>query len=140
MSPAPLAAFPNVEDAITILLAAALDLADGRTGTRTPADLKARMPFVLAYRFAGADDGLVDRVELGVDVFAGTYAAGQPLAERTRQVLIAAPHVVDVPGIGKVLLDSVRTTAAPIEVPYGDDSVRRWTSTYRISVRRGRGA
>ena len=127
---APLATFPDVEDAILVLLE---DLAT--VGTFTPADLKDHLPFVLAYRFAGTDDGITDRAVVGIDTFAATRDVGLALAEQVRQRIVAAPHVVEV-NDSPVVIDTARTAEAPHEVAYGDSGVRRWVSSYTVTVRR----
>lgn len=124
------AAFPSAEDAVLVLLD---DL--GAAGTYLPADLHARLPFHLVYRFAGRDDGLTDFPVVGVDTFAPTRVQGQDLAERARQRLTAAPHQVTVDGL-VVVLDDVRTAEGPHEVPYGDARTRRWVASYTVELRR----
>lgn len=126
----PLAVFPDVEDALLTLIA---DLGDA--GTFTPSDLKDRLPFHLVYRFAGADDGVTDRATVGIDTFDAKRQTGKPLAEQVRQLVIATPHVV-VTDAGPVVIDFARTAEAPHEVPYGDSMVRRWVSSYVVTLRR----
>lgn len=129
--------WPNVEEAVTALLEQALAIPDGRVGTQRPEQLLSRLPFLLVYRFGGGDDGVTDVAELGVEVFASSYAEGQPLAEAARQALLAAAATaVTVPSGRRVSVDDVVTLTAPVEAPYGGDDVRRWTATYRVSVRR----
>ena len=133
--------WPNVEVALTVLLTDALSLEDGRAGTQRPSELKAAMPFVLVYRYGGGDDGTTDYPKIGVEVFASTYREGTALAEASRQVLLAAPHVITVPEDDdepehRVVIDRVETGEAPVEAPYGADDVRRFTATYTVHTRR----
>lgn len=124
------APFPDVKAALRVLLA---DL--GETGTFTPIDLRDRMPFLLVYRFAGADDRVTDTARVGIDVFTGTYTAGEFLAEQVRQRVIAAPHRIQT-DTGVVVIDDAITDSAPVEVPYGDSAIRRWVASYRVTYRR----
>lgn len=128
----PLEVFPDVEDAVVELLAGL-----GTSGTQLPVDLKVSAPFHLVYRFAGRDDRITDSAVIGIDTFAATRAIALPLAEQVRQRLLAAPHVVTLPGgAGVVVIDNVSTSEAPHEVPYGDSDVRRWVSSYTVTLRR----
>lgn len=132
----PLAPFPDVEETLIVLLA---DI-DAEGGTSLPADIKEHLPFLFVYRFAGSDDRITDRAVVGVDILiAGNVvaarAAGVALAEQVRQRLIAAPHVVTVVD-DVVVIDNVTTAEAPHEVPYGDSGIRRWVSSYTVSLRR----
>lgn len=105
----------------------------GRVGSVRPTNLAESMPFVLAYRYGGADNGTYDSPSVAVDVYAATKAQGVALAEHCRQVLLEAPYS-DAQQARWV--DDVVTLSAPIEIPYGDSSVRCWASTYRLSMRR----
>ena len=126
----PLAPFPDIEAAFIARLNGIIT-----AGTFASADIKSRMPYALVYRFAGGDNGLEDRAVVGVDVYAGTRSQGLPLAEQVRQSLTATPFYVTV-GTDTVVVDSVTTAEAPHEVPYGDTAIRRWVSTYTVTLRR----
>ena len=130
----PWAAFPDVEETLRELLSPVATV-----GTFIPVDLKDRLPFIRPYRFAGSDDRITDRAMVGIDVFTGKRDAGVELAERVRQLLIAAPHAVTTSD-GVVVVDNVSTAEAPHEVPWGDSAVRRWTATYAVALRRPVGA
>lgn len=121
-----LAAFPDVEDAFCDLLA---DL--GTTGTVTPKDLQAHLPFIRCRRFGGSDDRFTDTARVDVDVLAATRAEAVQVAEAVRQRLISHPARV-----GTVVLDRITTTTAPREVPWEDPNVRRLTATYTVLARR----
>jgi hypothetical protein len=117
-----LASFPDLEDAVIDLLA---DLvADDSIGTATPSDLEDHLPFIRVTRFGGADDRITDTASLDIDVFGSSRAVAKPLAEVARQRLLAAPHIVS-----GTVIDTVTTLAAPTEVPWGDQQVRRWTAS-----------
>lgn len=126
-----LAPYPDIEDAISDFL---VDL--GQTGTYKPDDLTAVIKgdgvFHLVYRFAGADDGITDVPLIGIDTFASKRSTGWAAAELVRQRMTAAPHTIN----GDIVIDTVRTSEAPHEVPWGDSSVRRWVSSYFVSYRR----
>ena len=127
---APLAVWPDVE-----LLVVELLKPTGNAGGWKPADLTDQLPFRHVYRFAGADDGITDRPVIGIDTFAVTRHAGWLLAQQDRQLLLATPHAITVDQTTKVI-DTVTTSEAPHEVPYGDSQVRRWVSSYTVSLRR----
>lgn len=96
-----------------------------------PKSFEGRLPFVLVYRYGGADDGLTDRAEIGIDVHSETRGQGWPLASAIRELLTASWHSVD-----GVVIDRVTTDSAPYEVPFGDEGVRRWVSEYTVTSRR----
>lgn len=122
--------FPDVEVVLVDLLS---DL--GETGTLTPANLQDVMPFIRVQRVAGADDKVTDRATVAIDSFAATRPAAVALAEAVRQRLISHPNPV--PGVGT--LDFAVTVTGPNELPWADtQSIRRFTATYRLSVRRRR--
>lgn len=122
--------FPDLETAILDALA---DLVGGtdHTGTVTPADLQAKLPFIRARRFGGADDFITDAARIDVDYFAATRAEAWAGAEAVRQRLISRPLVV-----GSAVIDKVTTTSGPIEVPWDDPNTRRVTAAYTASARR----
>jgi hypothetical protein len=70
-----------------------------------------------------------------VDVFAANRSTGLPLAEAVRQRMTAAPHRVTTT-TGVVVIDTVTTAQGPVEVPYGDSRLRRWESSYTVTLRR----
>lgn len=127
----PLDEFPDIEDAVCELLEDLIAV-----GTDLPSDLKASLPFVRVYRFAGGDDRITDRAVIGVDTFAGTRSDARSLAEQVRQRLIAAPHVVEFDDGLVVVIDTAITSEGPHEVPWGDAAVRRRAATYSLTLRR----
>lgn len=120
------ATFPDVESVFCDLLPTFADGLD--TGLVTPASLPAL--FARVHRVSGADDLVTDTADLVIDVLAPTRAAAKAASEAIRAGLTAGPHVV-----GGVVIDTVRTLAAPTEVPWSPD-VRRLTATYRATLRR----
>lgn len=124
---ADLAVFPDIEQALITLLAGF-----GTTGTVVPADLTSHMPYVKVARFGGGDDRFTDTARVDVDCFAATRAVAFSTAEGIRQRLLGYPHsVIDVGTI-----DHVETLTGPVEVPWADPNVRRFTSSYAIATRR----
>jgi len=123
------APYPDTEAVLVDLL---LDLADGGAGTVTPNDLQDVMPYLRVKRFGGLDDLWTDAALVSVDAFAGDRTTAHTLAEAVRQRLLTFPHTLD-----GATIDRVTTTAGPSEVAWSDDqSVRRFTATYRVTVRR----
>ncbi len=121
--------FPDVQ----VLLVNDLETlaGDGRTAIETPPDLEERLPFVRIRRSGGSSDRLNDVATVDIDVFAGTYTAGELLAEQIREYLVGPP-----PPLAAV--DRVVCEAAPRELPWGqpDGPVRRWGATYQLISRR----
>lgn len=108
----------------------------GYFGTSLPAEgLPERMPFHRAELLPGTDDGITFTARVVIDVFAPSYAVGEPRAEDCRQLLCAAPWHVVVDG-QDVVADRVICTQSPVEVPWGDDNVRCWNATYQVDLRR----
>jgi hypothetical protein len=101
------------------------------TGTTTPSNLQTAMPFVRVTRIGGSDTRIFDDPRVDIDAFAGTREAAYVLAEACRQRLINYPHRTS---LG--LIDLVTTDAGPHEVPWGDTTVRHFTSSYSLSARR----
>lgn len=121
------APFPDVEQALVTLLSGLAP-----AGVVTPPNLQAAMPFIRVARFGGTDDGFDDTASVSIDTFASTRAVSLVLAEDVRQLLLTPVNVV-----GDVVIDRVATITGPYEVPWAtDQSVRRFTASYSIVVRR----
>jgi hypothetical protein len=124
-----LASFPDIETAIMDLLE---DLVGTDSiGTSTTPDLGNLLPFIRVTRFGGADDRITDTARVDIDVFGATRPDAYPLAETVRQRMLAAPHTVN-----GVVIGTVTTDAAPTEVPWDDQLIRRWTASYQVKARR----
>lgn len=121
--------FPDVQrvlvDALTVFVG------PDRTDIETPDDLQARLPFVRIVRTGGGRGRLNDLATVEIDVFAGSYAQAQPLAESISQWLCGPPPPIPV-------LDRVVCAVAPRELPWGDVNVRRLGATYQVVTRRVR--
>lgn len=124
---AELAPWPDVEAALEDILE---DLAP--TGTTTPAKLQETLPFIRIERFGGDDDRITDANLITIDTFAAVRADSKALAETIRARLLSGPLTT-----GSTTLDTTTTATAPSEVPWSDDqSIRRFSATYRITARR----
>lgn len=120
--------FPDVETAVMDLLEQWYGV---ETGTTTPSDLAAIVPFVRVSLVAGRDDRVTDYSVVDIDVFTQTRQQGYDLAEGIRTRLLDGPHQS-----GTVVIDKVRTETKPFQAPWDDTNVRRRLATYRISARR----
>lgn len=121
------APFPDVAAA---MLTGLSDLAP--TGIVTPPDLQESLPFLRIERTGGSDNSWTDTATIPVDAFASTYQDARDLAESVRQRLLTWPV-----NLGGVQFDHVTTLTAPNEVPWStDQSIHRFTATYRVTVRR----
>lgn len=123
-----LAPFPDLEKAVIELLTGM-----GTLDTETPADLIDHLPFIRVERLGGNDDFFTDAGRLDVDVFGprGERSATGDLARLVQQALIRGPHV-----LSNCVIDTVTTDVSPNEVPWGNQSIRLFTSSYRITARR----
>lgn len=126
------APFPDIEAALRDLF---VDLVAGcdNIGRQTPANLQAAMPYVRVQRIGGEDDGFTDSPLVAVDTFAADRSTSWALAEAIRQrLLTSGPKVVAGGSIDKGV-----TATGPNEIPWSDDqTVRRFTASYRVTVRR----
>lgn len=104
-------------------------LGAGRAGVETPANLESVLPFARVQRIAGPRDRLNDLATVTVDVFAATYAVGEPLAEAVCAHLVGPPTPID-------LLDRIDCEQGPVELPWGDSAdARRWGATFLVVSR-----
>jgi hypothetical protein len=91
-------------------------------------------PLVVVRRTGGADDMITDVCRLQVDTFGTSHRHTADMAERCRQLILAAPAK----GFGNVSIDQVSTESAPQFIAYDDQHTHRYVATYRISLRRSR--
>lgn len=118
--------FPDVQRMLIELLAGY-----GTVAVQTTATLEDNLPFITVQRGGGRDNFFTDTASVTIQVFSSTYS-GMAIAETIRQFLTDGPHVSSI-GV----IDRVTTDSGPIEVPWTDQStVRRFTATYRLRVRR----
>jgi hypothetical protein len=123
----PARSWPDVEDVLVGLLDAA-GLADN-AGRDLPANLRYRMPFVLVRRRGGTDDGRTDRAMVDVDVLSSQPGVAKTRSADIRDHLLGDPLLL-------WPIDYVETVSGPQEIPHGDTSVLRWTTTYEVHCRR----
>jgi len=106
-------------------------LADFTPGTRTPVDLRDRLPYVRIYRIGGTDDGVTDAAQVAIDVFGVTRAEAWQVARTVQATMLDRPHATSA-GV----VDRVRTATGPTEAPYTDTTIRLVTATYEVQTRR----
>lgn len=123
----PFRRFPDVQRLLVADLVPLVGV--GKVAIQTPGNLADVLPFVRVLRVGGNSDRINDFATVDIDVFAGTYTAGELLAEQIRQWLVGPPPPVPA-------LDRVDVEVAPRELPWGDGTVRRWNATYRTVARR----
>ncbi len=119
--------FPDMNIVFRNLIAQLVG-ADTNVGPQTPEDLASRPWFIRARRIDGGSDEVNDYPVMEVDVFAPTYAVGEPLAERVRQWLTRRRV--------SPLIDRVDCPTGPQELPWGDGRMRRFGATYDVVARR----
>ncbi len=119
--------FPDMNIVFRNLIAQLVG-SDTNVGPETPDDLVSREWFIRAHRIDGGSDEVNDYPVMEVDVFAPTYAVGEPLAERVRQWLTRRRV--------SPLIDRVECPNGPIELPWGDGRMRRFGATYDVVARR----
>lgn len=124
------ARFPDVQKVLAALLEP-LAGGPGHTGSETPEDLQAVLPYIrIVRRPGGPSDYLNDFATVEIDVFAARYDIAEPLAEDVRQLLTGSPH-----SVGRAVIDRISCPGGPAERPWGP-SVRRFGATYRVVSRR----
>lgn len=126
MTAAPL--FADVEQLVVLLLADALDC---RVSTELPAHIETVLPVVRVSRTGGPDDKITDSARIDVETFHSDRGRSWDLAQQAREAMHAAAHTV----VGGRLIDTVDTETAPMWIDYANDSVRRYTATYRVTSR-----
>lgn len=67
--------------------------------------------------------------------FAARYSEAESLGSQLEAVLLGYPYHVEVGG-RKIVFDSITQNRGPSEIPWDDDTVHRFLSTYAFSVRR----
>lgn len=101
------------------------------TDTETPANLQDLPVFIRVTLVTGRDDRITDRSVVDIDVFASSRAVAYAWAKDIRSRLTGGPHRA-----GSGIIDRVVTEEKPRRLPWSDENVRRFGSTYRISARR----
>lgn len=122
--------FPDVESLLADLL---VDIggSGAQTGTATPDDLQAQLPFIRINAHGGPRDQVNSVCRFRTHTLAATYAEAKALDAVICQRLIAS--FITLSG---VTLDRVECTEGPDEVAWPDPGVRRVVSTYKSVARR----
>lgn len=126
-------AFPDIESELVSGLPSLLVAPGGETisaGTVTPDDLEEVVPYVRVTVIDDPDDGITRRATVTFEHFAASRATAYALGEQTRGILLSKR------AIGGLLIDKVLTVSGPKRVPWDNQNLRRFLSTYRISTRR----
>lgn len=101
--------------------------ADNRTpGTFTTANT----PFVRVANSGGPDDGITDFPRIDFDVFALSRTQAREISEAIRTALRPRMRV------GSAIIDSVRTSTSPRELPWSNEKMKRYSATYALGLRR----
>lgn len=104
---------------------------DYRVGRVFPPDLFDKLPYVRVRDIGGNDDGLTDVPLVDVDVFHTSFDNARDLCKGIQARLLMYPHVVR-----STVIDQVRTAMRPHDVPWDDDRIFRFYSSYQVSARR----
>jgi hypothetical protein len=127
-----LAPFIDIEVAVIELLTQlSTEEAPLYLGVETPADLSGHLPFIKVARIGGTDDRFTDAARIDVQYFTLSRTLAKVVSANGHQHLLAYPHSVDA-GV----IDRVTTDVSPNEVPWANDKIRMFTSSYRITARR----
>lgn len=122
--------YPDLEEVITGLLVDADIAVHTGTGETPPTNLRYRMPFCLVARRGGPDDGWTDQAVVFIDWFSSVPGVAKDKSNDTRDYLTQTSPLLLGP------IDRVQVVAGPQEIPHGDTSVLRWTTTYEVHARR----
>lgn len=102
-------------------------------GTVAPLDMEARLAggaYVRVANLGGPDDSITDAPTVDVDVFALTRDAARDVAEDIRASLRPRTRA------GGAIIDSVRTSVSPRQLPWTNEKIKRFGATYRLGLRR----
>ena len=126
--------WPDVIPPVIAHLRTSLGLAPGMVATRVRADVDTIPRFVRVARGPGSDDFVTDSFVVDVETFTLTAAPEDswPLAEGARQSM----HALAGRAVAGVLVDSVTTATAPVEIDYGNSKVVRLVASYRLHLRK----
>lgn len=136
-----LAPFPDVEavaleaigavtDEVPVDVTPSVGTIYGGSGSVTPPNLQAMLPYQQVVCIGGSDDVITDSSLLIINTFAATIVDAYGYADSARQQLISGPNTTSA-GV----IDQAQTVTRPHEVPYGA-GIRKVTATYRVYGRR----
>lgn len=120
--------WPSVAKALVAGVRAGLDV---QCGTKVPDNVETLEKFVRIARGPGSDDMITDAPLVDVECFSNDYTTAETLAEDVRQWF----HALNGRTVGLVLVDRVRTAAAPQWVDYRNPGTNRFVASYRIEFR-----
>ena len=120
--------WPNIEKALTSAHRAESGV---QTGTKVPDNVETLVKFVRMARGPGSDDMITDSPVVDVESFSNVYDTAADLAEDVRQWF----HALNGRMVAGVLVDRVRTVAAPMWVDYLNPGTTRFVASYRLEFR-----
>lgn len=123
--------FPDVERVLQDAFSGIATSVSATVVTVLPADLQETLPLIRVRRLGGGDDRWTDQPRVDVEVYAPSRQVGKPLALALQARLLSFP----IPTAHGVI-DRASTEVGPQEIPYTDQDVRLFVSTYRLSLRR----
>lgn len=128
--------YPDLEDAVMDLLPSWYPElttvgSNFKVGRIFPENLISKLPYVRVTGIGGNDDGLTDTPLIDIDVFHLTFTQARDLAKGIQGHLLRYPHRV-----GSTVIDQVRTAMRPHDVPWDDDRIFRFYSSYQVSAGR----
>lgn len=98
-------------------------------GTFVPATLPAS-GFIQVVDLSGPDDDVTAFPTFEVNIFHPTRETAWQIADTIRGALRPRTRV------GSAIIDSVRTSASPRQVPWDNSNTKKFSATYQLSVRR----
>lgn len=130
--------FPSIETAIqAYLLERHIPLEDGMIGGDFRYDPDTMPFYVQINRGPGGRTGqLSGTFVVELEVFGREYLETESVASAIEALVLGYPYVVEADG-RKVIIDSVFQNAGVSDLPWGDDSVNRFSAgTYVMTMRR----
>lgn len=98
-------------------------------GTVAPAIMPAA-GFIRVVDISGPDDGVTASPSFEISAFHPNREAGLAISRVIRNAVKPRTRV------GAAIIDSVRTSASPRQVPWDNTNTKRFSATYKVSVRR----
>ena len=125
--------FPDTEDQLIKGLAAYLG---AQSVVRNTTDdltktIAAGKTLVRVERIGGPRSSFEDRPLLQIDSFGATRTLGYALSEQIDQFMLATPI-----RLSAAIIDTVSVSVAPRRVPWDNDNIRRFSASYRATLRR----
>lgn len=125
--------FPDTEKQLIDGLAAYLGAASvvRNTTDDLTKTIAAGKTLVRVERIGGTRSSFEDRPLLQIDSFGGTRALGYALSEQIDQFMLATPI-----RLSAAIIDTVSVSVAPRRAPWDNDNIRRFSASYRATLRR----